>query len=480
MRRIFTQALCLIACFIVNVQLSNAQCVAGSGQWPSGTVTLDAAGNVNNITTCNYADEYSHLTGVTSGETYEFTSLTATDFLTLRDGIDASSAVLASGVTPISWTATSGADIYLHVHADAACTDDGSICRTTTNQCTSCVPPPPPANDLCGDAIALNTGSSGGSGGTTSIAGTTTNATTTDQPLECGTTATAAGGVWYAVTVDDQLDAVFSLCGSTYDTKIFVYSGGVCGSLVCHDGNDDACSLQSEVTITAADLQGSFFNAPKDTESRSPVASKVAYVYVAGFSTNTGDFTLTVTQAPLPVKIGELRGEVMSDYNMIYWSTLAEINNDQQIVERFNEKTNQWIEVGRVNGEINSTEEKFYEMMDRTPTLESMYRIHSIDIDGYEEFSDVIVLKRDDLTGVTIAPNPFDHSTVMTITSDIDAPNRTINVYDIKGSLMKSVRLDIQAGVNNYDLDFSELESGIYIVQYDTGVTMKSFRVVKH
>lgn len=135
-------------------------------------------------------------------------------------------------------------------------------------------PPPVPANDLCANATAITCGSS--------TTGNTVSATTDSAPT-CVTTNTAPG-VWYTIVGDGDVFTM-SLCASTYDTKISVYTG-TCGSLVCETGNDDFCSLQSQVEFLS-------------------VAGTTYYVLVHGFNTATGNFTLDVSCAPLcPAPIG--------------------------------------------------------------------------------------------------------------------------------------------------------------------------------
>ena len=87
-----------------------------------------------------------------------------------------------------------------------------------------------------------------------------------------------AGGeaFWYMFTNDGSYDFVtVSLCGSTFDTKIEVWED--CDSLNYIAYNDDACGVQSEVTLDA-------------------LAAGDYYVKVYGYSSfSSGDYTLTIT-----------------------------------------------------------------------------------------------------------------------------------------------------------------------------------------
>ena len=160
----------------------------------------------------------------------------------------------------VNFTATNGTTYYILVHGFGS-----SVGAFELN--VSCVPSGGPANDLCGNAIALDCGDV--------VSGTTTGASTdaVETGSSCGTSITAPG-VWY--TVDGTgLDITASLCNNTnYDSKLSIFEGA-CGSLTCVGGNDDFCGLQSQITWTST-------------------FGTTYYVYVHGFSSATGDFELAI------------------------------------------------------------------------------------------------------------------------------------------------------------------------------------------
>ncbi|TVR88905.1 MAG: hypothetical protein EA411_03580, partial [Saprospirales bacterium] len=113
-----------------------AQCT-NDWQWPTSAVNApDDVGDVVTISTCIFADEYSHITNISSGDTYEFTSDISTDYLTIREG-SSTGPVIASGVTPVEVITTSSDDLYVHVNSDSNCNSAGG-CRTTTVECLTC------------------------------------------------------------------------------------------------------------------------------------------------------------------------------------------------------------------------------------------------------------------------------------------------------------------------------------------------------
>ena len=123
---------------------------------------------------------------------------------------------------------------------------------------------PPLANDECTGAIPISCG--GMATGSTSAA--------TDSG------GNAAPDVWYSFTTNILEDVTVSLCGSTYDTAIRVFSDCPATNEVLF--NDDSCGLQSEGTFTADGTGG----------------GATYYIMVEGFGTSAGDFTLNVSCIP--------------------------------------------------------------------------------------------------------------------------------------------------------------------------------------
>ena len=127
-------------------------------------------------------------------------------------------------------------------------------------------------NDDCANAIAVSCNSS--------VSGTTVGSNNADAPGTCsGFAFNTAGGVWYTVT-GTGLPITASLCGgATWDTKLAVYTGA-CGAFTCVVGDDDTCDPGTQSIVTWTSTLGVTY-----------------YIYVTGFSTNTGAFTLNVTCA---------------------------------------------------------------------------------------------------------------------------------------------------------------------------------------
>lgn len=134
----------------------------------------------------------------------------------------------------------------------------------------------PVTEDFCEGALTIECGET--------IAGTTVGATVDTNAQSCGQSINSPG-VWYTFTDDFGFptDYVVSLCdgGTDYDSKLTIYEGTDCGTLVCVTDNDDACGLQSEVTFSG-DGNGTY------------------YILVHGFGGQSGNYSLNVDCVPVP------------------------------------------------------------------------------------------------------------------------------------------------------------------------------------
>jgi hypothetical protein len=128
------------------------RCVScGPPPGPPGCTNTTAFGSAaaptNNvpvtISTCTYQNEYNTITGVAAGSTYQ-SGMSLGGFITVRSGTF-NGPVVASGNSPLTWTATIAGNHFIHYNTNSAC-GTATTCGTTTITCTSC---PAPAFNPC-------------------------------------------------------------------------------------------------------------------------------------------------------------------------------------------------------------------------------------------------------------------------------------------------------------------------------------------
>jgi len=128
-----------------------------------GSANIDATGALVTISTCNFAGEFSPITGAVNGQQLRFISSFAGDIITIRSG-SFNGPVVASGTTPLTFTNTFTGTLFAHWNL-AGCGSQSS-CRVTTVQCLSCAAPPfnPCASTptiLCGGSTTATISGSG-------------------------------------------------------------------------------------------------------------------------------------------------------------------------------------------------------------------------------------------------------------------------------------------------------------------------------
>ncbi len=265
MRNTFTKiGLTLLAVIGLGVNAFSQCTSAPFGQYPAATFNPGACSGFNQtITTCAFTGEYS-LVNLTAGTTYTFSTSVASDYITITD---AAITPLVFGTGSVIFNCVSTGTYRFYRHDSPACGSTGS-CRNAYVLCGT--PPPPPTNDECINAIPL-------CGGT--VTGSTTAATPNGTYPVCGF-ANNSNSVWYSM-VGNGGSMTISLCGSSYDTYLSVFTG-TCGALTCVGSSDDFCGASSEVTLATT------------------TAGTIYYIEVKGYNTASGTYTLT-TPVTTPV-----------------------------------------------------------------------------------------------------------------------------------------------------------------------------------
>ncbi|MEO8068718.1 MAG: GEVED domain-containing protein [Flavobacteriales bacterium] len=161
------------------------------------------------------------------------------------------------GAGPYSFDPSAGTQILTYSYTDGnGCT---GTCQTTITVANTC-------NDLCTNAIALSCNSV--------ISGSTVGTNPDAVPTCTGTTLNTAGGVWYTV-VGTGGNITASLCGSSYDSEVGVFTTPDCVAFTCVAGNNNFCALNGQVTFAST-------------------LGQTYYILVTGFGAATGSYTLQV------------------------------------------------------------------------------------------------------------------------------------------------------------------------------------------
>jgi hypothetical protein len=216
---------------------------------------------------------------------------------------------------------------------------------------------------------------------------------------------------------------------------------------------------------------------------RVPATPGVAHVITNTLGVNFGFYYATRSNAgsyivqggggaaPLlvvPVKLLSFKVKELVDRVAIDWVTATEINSSSFVIERSADGINFEDKSGRILAAGNSTATLAYHYDDKEPNIgPNYYRLKQIDNDGKFAYSSIQYLnyQKERLFAVSkINPNPSKDNFTISYTSGSENVV-TINVMDISGRTIKSVQNATNIGENQYSLNMTEFENGIYFVK---------------
>lgn len=347
-------------------------------------------------------------------------------------------------------------DATAHNYDPNAPNDDGS-CMTCSDgiqngdetgvDCGGTNPECGPCGDLCINALEIACGDV--------MSGNTGDYTTADGPGACGTTPGIGGGVWYTFVGTGETFRA-SLCNSDYDTKINVYSGD-CDNLVCVDGNDDTFSGACGSTRSSIDIVST--------------VGTTYYIYVNGFSTNTGNYELTFDCFfPITITVNAILGVPA------------------------NGAGTGSVSITVTGGNTDCPEGLFFDWEDEddnfvadTEDLSGLteagtYNIYVDDCLGNSVEMDVVVPTRGRTRGrgrngkaevtetsqLIATPNPFATETMIGFQVGMEE-SVSLDVFDIRGAKVATLFDGMAEAGQNYQMSFGEgMPSGTYIAKLTT------------
>lgn len=154
----------------------------------------------------------------------------------------------------------------------------------------------------------------------------------------------------------------------------------------------------------------------------------------------------------LAIEWHQLGITLIGDKIQVRWTTFSEINTDFFTVQKSKDGTN-WVDLGDVQGAVNSSTFIDYEFLDDKPYNGlSYYRIRLTDLDGFTDFSDVLTITYTADEALSIYPNPTNGTFTIASGFTIDQ----VLVYNNLGKLV------IDASPQDNFLDINTLPTGVY------------------
>lgn len=190
-----------------------------------------------------------------------------------------------------------------------------------------------------------------------------------------------------------------------------------------------------------------------------------------------------INTAALPLELAHFSAKKSGTANLIEWSTAAEKNVAKHRIERSPNGATDWSEIATVDGQKDAPKGLDYRILDEKPLPISYYRLRSVDFDGVENWSPVASVVRSEAgenAGLQVFPVPTRESITVQFNQKDDGEAQFL-LFDLLGRAVFSQKLEAVEGLNNFEIQLSELESGSYfgILENELGRS-QVVRVVKN
>lgn len=189
---------------------------------------------------------------------------------------------------------------------------------------------------------------------------------------------------------------------------------------------------------------------------------------VAFSSTTKNDLNLwaRASSVPLPIELLNFKAEVMNNHQVkLNWQTASELNNDYFTIQRTRDGLD-WEDLAIIDGAGNSTTVLNYTSLDLKPYLGiSYYRLKQTDFDGHFSYSNLINIKIETTTSLSIFPNPTNG--IITITgAGIDICD--FKIFNILGQDVTQLTKLNKQSKKAISIDLSGVRKGLYMIKTKT------------
>ena len=177
------------------------------------------------------------------------------------------------------------------------------------------------------------------------------------------------------------------------------------------------------------------------------------------------DYTNLGVGFVFPVELISFEAEKTDDGVLLHWSTASERDNAGFEIYRWSENSEELL--GTVKGQGTAFTLSQYSFPDLLPLqTRTVYRLVQIDLDGTKTLVGLAELSFDGQgqSGVSLSPNPVNDRMTILFTGNHARPGKLI-ISGMRGETLLAHQIDILEGMNEMDLNVSNLPAGVYMIQ---------------
>jgi len=164
--------------------------------------------------------------------------------------------------------------------------------------------------------------------------------------------------------------------------------------------------------------------------------------------------------------------------NIIQWISLNEEGNAFFEVQRSIDGS-YFTTIDRVDGQVNSTAEKSYQLTDASPPSLCYYRLKLVDINGKSTYSKVIRIDRKSDAGSKIKFNNIVTNQLSIQADDLKQEKVSIKIIDASGREVYQQSTRITNGGNSININTSGLSGGLHYLIFSTSDYNQAFPFIK-
>jgi hypothetical protein len=197
---------------------------------------------------------------------------------------------------------------------------------------------------------------------------------------------------------------------------------------------------------------------------------------VSGFSA----FFPRSNAAILPIELKYFRGEALDKSNLLTWASSLEENTKVHEIERLLPGETTWEQIGNTPAAGDSQTEVTYQWEDAFPLPKCYYRLKTVDLDGSFQYSEIILLERED-TDFQLT-RTFPNPTQTTFTSEYyssKAVELTWRLVNASGQVIQQGLQALPEGRSYLQIDLRNAPAGLYFLLSGSGKEQVVRKVVK-
>jgi len=267
-----------------------------------------------------------------------------------------------------------------------------------------------------------------------------------------------------AITVEEDCDT-----GNGEFNYTFTVTGGLPGAVI-----------GSEYTVT-----GDYFNGPAGLSGSitiGPITDGSAYgITVIDDNGCEASYSGTIACDKLPVELISFDVYKQENAALIQWQTATETENSHFTLYKSKDGID-FSMLKTIEGAGSSIESTDYSHVDIAPyTGITYYRLTQTDYDGTVSDLGIRSVRSDAYTleEINIYAMPVNENLAFSFYAN-EARDIEVKVLDIKGSILREIKSNSTHGLNNYNIDITDLHSGAYVLQVLSENTSKIHKFVKN